>query len=286
MSLPFDHKYNLTQFTLFPRFPNEIQTMIWKFSSWPAEILSIEVIRHIVSEKESNKKKKVTGRYIKRQFSIKYEAFGVPLNLNGTYISRPDGEAFVTSGQLGACKDSRTIHLKAKPDFLRLLINETGRKIWINAEIDTIAVPRRTRFNLHQLRQRRRPEMVFFKGFENIRQVVFEEEQDENTALELLKEQIEDNFAASIEEVEEELFEGPNARFYKDLGWKDAVDLEEEDLGKELRRARAALTKVNGTVFKEGVSEDVKMLFFPVTEEDLEDEEGEEATSAQAANSE
>jgi hypothetical protein len=111
------------------------------------------------------------------------------------------------------------------------LINETGRNIRFNAKIDTIAIPRRTGFNLHQLRQQGRPEPVFFKGFEDIRRVVFKEEQDETTALELLKEQIEDDFAESIEEVEEELFEYPNAPFYKNLGWKDAVDLEERGIG-------------------------------------------------------
>jgi hypothetical protein len=41
------------------------------------------------------------------------------------------------------------------------------------------------------------------------------------------------------------------------LTWK------KEELGKELSRAGAALAKVNGTVFKDGVSEGLKMLFLP-----------------------
>jgi hypothetical protein len=124
--------------------------------------------------------------------------------------------------------------------------------------------------------------MVFFTGFENIRRVVFEEEEDEETALGLLGDQLAIDFAESIVEIEEQLFEGPSARFNKDTAWTDAVILEQVELGKEVKRAGAALQKVNGTVFKGGVGEGVKMLFFPLGENYLEDqvhEGGEEGVS-------
>ncbi|KAH8789194.1 hypothetical protein BGZ57DRAFT_1001441 [Hyaloscypha finlandica] len=271
MSLPLDCRYNASRFTLFPQLPLEVRGIIWKFSSSAAEIISVEVIRPIISEKGTNKKKKVDGQMIRRQFSIKYKAFGIPLTLGGTYVTRLDGIQFVRSGQLGACKESRAIYLKAKPNFVRLFKQNGGGNIWFNADIDTIAIPRRTRFNLNQLRQRRRPKMVFFRGFENIRRVVFEKETDEETALGLLGDQIAIKFAESIVDIEEQLFEGPSARFSKDTAWTDAVVLEQVELGKEMKRAGEALHKVNGTVFKEGVGEGVKMHFFPLGENYLED---------------
>ncbi|PMD63961.1 uncharacterized protein K444DRAFT_626204 [Hyaloscypha bicolor E] len=236
-------------------------TIIWKFSSSPAEIISVEVILPIISEKGTNKKKKVDGQISRRQFSIKYKVFGIPITLGGTYVSRLDETQFIRSGQLGACKESRAIYLKAKLNFVRLF-KKTGRgNIWFNADIDTIAIPRRTRFNLNQLRQRRRPKMVFFRGFENIRRVVFEEEADKETTLGLLGEQIAIDFAESIVDIEEQLFEVPSASCFGQV-----------ELGKEVNRAGADLQKVNGTVFKEGVGEGVKMHFFPLGENYLEDQ--------------
>ncbi|PMD48835.1 hypothetical protein L207DRAFT_575484 [Hyaloscypha variabilis F] len=269
--------------TLFQKFPPEVRNMVWKFSVLESEIISIEVIRHIVSEKTTGKKKKVDGDYIPRQFSIRYEAFGIPCFLDGNYITRHDGKDFSRSGQLGACKHSRSIYLQAKPNFLRLF--KTGHKIWFHAKTDTICIPRRTRFNLNQLRQRQRPKMVFFTGFEHIKRVVFEEEQDEETAMEVLSDQILTDFTESILELEEDLFERHDANYSKDDGWTDAVDLEQEVLTTELKRAGLALTKVNGTAFSTGVSEQVKVLFFPLIEQDLEDEvevkaDGEEGEDA------
>ncbi|KAE9376638.1 hypothetical protein N431DRAFT_453039 [Stipitochalara longipes BDJ] len=277
----------LTTMTTFPKFPKlapEVQCMIWEFSSIEAEIITVEVVRDIISEKGTKKMKKVNGEYIPRQFSIKYRAFGLPCSLNGTYLTGPDGKKLTRSGQLQACWVSRQIYLRAKPNFLRLF--KTGRKIWFNAEIDTISIPRRTRFNLNQLRQRQRPKMVFFTGFEVIKRVVFEEEESEETAIELLGDQIATDFSESIVDIEMEMFEKPNAKFYKDDDWDNAVDLEQVELGKEVKRAKVALAKVNGTVFKEGVNEEVKMLFFPLTKKDLEAqvqvavEDGQEAGSA------
>jgi hypothetical protein len=199
-----------------------------------SEIISVEVIRPIISEKGTDKKKKVDGQMIPRQFSIKYTAFGIPVTLGGTDVSRLDGTRFVRSGQLGACKESRANYLKPKPNFVRLFKQTGGGNIWFNADIDTIAIPRRTRFNLNQLRQRRRPKMVFFRGFENIRRVVFEEEEDEETALRLLGDQLAIDFAESIVEIEEQLFEGPSARFNKDTAWTDAVVLGKWSWGRRL----------------------------------------------------
>jgi hypothetical protein len=270
MTLPFDPIYNPSEFTQFLKLPAELQTIVWQFSASPAEIISIEVVRPIVFEKGSKKLKLVEDQNIPRQFSIRYKAFGVPLDSDGTYISRLDGQAFVRSGQLGACKQSRSIYLKAKPHFVRLFKQAGGGNVWFNADTDTIAIPRRTRFNLNQLRQRRRPKMVFFTGFEQIKRVVYEEEADEKTAIEILREQITTDFVESIMEIEGENFEVSSAKYFQDEDWLEAVEFEQEQLNKELKRAGVALTKVNGTVFSTGVSEGVKILFFPLTEKDLE----------------
>jgi hypothetical protein len=109
MTLPFDPIYNLPKFTQFLKLPAQLQTIVWQFSASPAEIISIEVVRPIVFEKGSKKLKLVEDRNIPRQFSIRYKAFCVPLDSGGTYLSRLDSQDFVRSGQLGACKQSRSI---------------------------------------------------------------------------------------------------------------------------------------------------------------------------------
>jgi hypothetical protein len=76
--------------------------------------------------------------------------------------------------------------------------------------------------------------MVFFRGFENIRRVVFEEEADKETTLGLLGEQIAIDFAESIVDIEEQLFEVPSARFNKDTAWTDAVVLGKWSWGRRL----------------------------------------------------
>jgi hypothetical protein len=192
-----------------------------------SEIISVEVIRPIISEKGTNKKKKVDGQMIRRQFSIKYKAFGIPVTLGGTYVSRLDGTQFIRSGQLGACKESRAIYLKAKPNFVRLF-KQTGRgNIWFNADIDTIAIPRRTRFNLNQTSPTPPPQ-------DGLLRVVFEEEADKETTLGLLGEQIAIDFAESIVDIEEQVFEVPSARFNKDTAWTDAVVLGKWSWGRRL----------------------------------------------------
>jgi hypothetical protein len=94
-----------------------------------------------------------------------------------------------------------------------------GGNVWFNADTETIAIPRRTRFNLNQLRQRRRPKMVFFTGFEQIRRVVYEEEADEKTAIEILREQITTDFIESTMEIEGENFEVSSAKYFQDGDW-------------------------------------------------------------------
>ena len=80
--------------------------------------------------------------------------------MDESYVTRPDGKAFVRSGELGACQESRKIYLKAKPSFVRLLKVAGGGNIWFNPDKDTFAIPRRSRFNLNQLRQHRRAKEV------------------------------------------------------------------------------------------------------------------------------
>jgi len=286
MSLPLDTQYDTTEFPLFRKFPIELRTIVWDMAASPSEIISIEVVRPIVFEKGTNKTKLINGVKVPRQFSIKYLAFGVPVNMDGSYITRPDGKAFVRSGELGACQESRKIYLKAKPRFVRLLKTAGGGNIWFNPDTDTFAILRRGRFNLNQLRQRRRTPMPIFSGFEWVKRIAFE---DENAAsdkqVELLADQVTTDFAESIVEIEEEVFEVPNAEHTKDDDWLEAVDLEQEELAKELKRAKVGLLKVNGTQFRAGI----QMIYFPLKEENLhgkiilEGEEGEEGSSGSTA---
>jgi hypothetical protein len=119
---------------------------------------------------------------------------------------------------------------------------------------------------LHQINIRRRNKTPWFHGFDKVQRVSYAEEKDEETAITLLREQVGEDFADTIVEMEEALFEGEYARFYKDVAWEDAVDLEEELLEKEYRLARNALSKVaTGTALKD----EVKTFIFPMTKENL-----------------
>ena len=255
----------------FRKFPPEIRNRIWALVAGEAEIISVEVIRPIIAEVGKNKTIKVNGVLIPREISMRYEAFGARLSLDGSCVTREDGEDFFRYGMLGACKESKAIYLHAKPNFLRL---KQGSKIYFNADTDIIAIPRRTRFNLNQQRQRQRPPMVFFKGWEQIKRVVYVQETDEETTLELLSDQVNTDFAESIVELEEELFEGANSKYVMEDGWTKAVDMEQARLAKELKDAavRLALQKVNGTVFSNGISDPkIKILFFPLKKDVLEE---------------
>ncbi len=61
--------------------------------------------------------------------------------------------------------------------------------------------------------------MVFFTGFEQIRRVVYEEEADEKTAIEILREQITTDFIESTMEIEGENFEVSSAKYFQDGDW-------------------------------------------------------------------
>lgn len=82
--------------------------MIWLCASFHAEITSDEIIHPIFEEKF------VEGRLIKRQFSIKYFAVGFAMNLDGTYVTRPDGLESMRDRPKLACKESKAGRFEAQ----------------------------------------------------------------------------------------------------------------------------------------------------------------------------
>jgi hypothetical protein len=135
-----------------------------------------------------------------------------------------------------------------------------------SSDTDKIYFPDITRFNLHQRRQRLRPQINFLIGGTSISTVVFDKQTDDKR-VEKLFPPIVGTFLRTINQIEQAITFLNEKTAY----WKEEVEEEHEKLVHEVERADVCLNldarlcnKVNGVLF----ASDVKILRFPNLEED------------------
>lgn len=111
--------------TIFVKFPQEVKDMIWAFSVEP-EIISVQIRRKVNEAKP--KRKQQRGQSATKQFTFKYQAGSVRVDLNG--------EILPISGIRQANGDSRRAYFKYRTSCIHLLKN--GHKIYFNPSSDIL----------------------------------------------------------------------------------------------------------------------------------------------------
>lgn len=243
-------------------FPEELKLMILRKASDGSEIIKVTVVRHIQQNK-TRSSKTIRGVVIQAGFTSTYKTTSVSVNPDGTEFTRNDGHQYQRSGLAFASHLTRSIYLESKPAYLN---HNNGQKIFFNPDTDKIYFPDITRFNLHQRRQRLRPQIDYLTGGTSISTVIFDKQTDDNRVRNLLP-PIVGTFLRTIKQIEQ----GITFLNEKTADWKEEVQEEHERLVHEVDRADVCLNldarlckKVNGVQFASGV----KILRFPNLEED------------------